>query len=98
MGECVLIVENSNGSCAPGGFVHCPPMTAPTFVADHPGPCVISATGDGVTISKRVSLRSELALRYEASSAVDTENPERRGTWEVRRPARWDEVPWAERP
>ena len=98
MGECVLIIENQERHLRAWDFVHCPPMTGHTFVAKETGPCVILATGNRRDDLERVSLRSEVALRYEAGSDVDTENPERRGTWEVRRPARWDELPWAKRP
>ncbi len=91
MGECVLIIEDQERHLRPWDFVHCPPMTAHAFVAKETGPCVILATGNRRDDLERVSLRSEVALRHDAS-------PERRGTWEVRRPARWDELPWAERP
>ncbi len=98
MGECVLIIENQERHLRAWDFVHCPPMTSHAFVAKEPGPCVILATGNRRDDLERVSLRSEVALRYDAGSDVDTETPERRGTWEVRRPAGWDELPWAERP
>ena len=97
-GECLLLVEGQERRLGAWDFVHCPPMTAHTFVATETGPCVILAAGNRRDDLERVYRRSELALRYEAGSDVDTENPERRGTWEVRRPARWDELPWAERP
>ena len=97
MGECVLIIEDQERQLRAWDFVHCPPMTAHAFVATGTGPCVILATGNRRDDFERVDPRSEVALRYDAGS-VDTENPERRGTWEVRRPARWDELPWAERP
>ena len=34
MGECVLIIEDQERHLRPWDFVHCPPMTAHTFVAD----------------------------------------------------------------
>ena len=40
----------------------------------------------------------EAALRYDAGTEIDMTEPERRGTWEVKRPKHWDELPWAERP
>ena len=98
MGECVLIVENEERHLRAWDFVHCPPMTAHTFVATETGPCVILATGNRRDDLERVSPRSEVALRYDAGSEVDTTDPERRGRWEVRRPSYWDELPWAERP
>jgi uncharacterized cupin superfamily protein len=98
MGECVLIIEDQERHLRAWDFVHCPPMTAHTFVATETGPCVILATGNRRDDLERVSRRSEVALRYDAGSEVDTTDPERRGRWEVRRPKHWDELPWAERP
>ncbi len=97
MGECVLIIEDQERHLRTWDFVHCPPMTAHAFVAKEPGPCVILATGNRRDDSEIVHPGSEVALRHDAGSEVDTETPERRGTWEVRRPANWDELPWAER-
>jgi uncharacterized cupin superfamily protein len=98
MGECVLIIEDQERHLRAWDFVHCPPMTGHTFVAKETGPCVILATGNRRDDLERVSPRSEVALRYDASSDVDTTDPERRGRWEVERPRHWDELPWAERP
>ena len=98
LGECVLIIEDQERHLRTWDFVHCPPMTAHTFVATDAGPCVILATGNRRDDLERVSPRSEVALRYGAGSEVETTHPERRGRWEVRRPEQWDELPWAERP
>ena len=94
-GECVLIIEDEERHLRPWDFVHCPPMTAHTFVATEDGPCVLIATGNRRDDLERVSPRSETALRYDAGSDVDTTEPERRGRWEVKRPKHWDELPWA---
>lgn len=91
MGECVLIIEGQERHLRTWDFVHCPPMTAHTFVATEAGPCVILATGNRRDDHELVTPRSEVALRYDAG-------PERRGRWEVRHPRHWDELPWAERP
>ena len=96
-GRVRLIIENQERHLRAWDFVHCPPMTAHTFVAKEAGPCVILATGNRRDDLERVCPRSEVALRYDAGSEVDTTDPERRGRWEVRRPAHWDELPWAER-
>ena len=60
MGECVLIIEDQERHLRAWDFVHCPPMTAHTFVATETGPCVILATGNrrddlrtGVTVDPR---------------------------------------------
>lgn len=97
MGECVLIIEDQERHLRTWDFVHCPPMTAHTFVATEAGPCVILATGNRRDDLERVYLRSEVALRYDAGPPADTTEPVRRGQWEVRRPRRWDDLPWAER-
>jgi hypothetical protein len=98
MGECVLIIEDQERHLRAWDFVHCPPMTAHTFVAKETGPCVILATGNRRDDHERVYRRSEVALRYGAGTEVDTTGPEGRGRWEVQRPKHWDELPWAERP
>jgi uncharacterized cupin superfamily protein len=95
VGECVLVIEDQERHLRAWDFVHCPPMTAHTLVASEKGPCVILATGNRRDDLERVYRASETAARYDAGSEVDTEAPERRGTWEVRRPERWEELPWA---
>jgi uncharacterized cupin superfamily protein len=94
MGECILIVENQERQLRTWDFVHCPPMTAHTFVNTGSGPCVLVATGNRRDDLERIYPASELAARYGAGSAVETENPERRGVWEVKRPSVWKELPW----
>jgi hypothetical protein len=61
MGECVLIIENQERHLRAWDFVHCPPMTAHTFVAKETGPCVILATGNRRDDLERVYRRSEVA-------------------------------------
>ena len=95
-GECVLIVEDQERPLRAWDFVHCPPMTAHTFVATGNGPCVILATGNRRDDLERVYPRSEVALRYDAGSEVDTTTPERRGNWQVKRPEDWEALPWAD--
>ena len=97
MGECVLIVENQERHLRTWDFVHCPPMTGHAFVNIGTKPCVILATGNRRDDLERVHGGSEVAARYDAGSDVVTTDPERRGRWDVRRPERWDELPWAER-
>jgi uncharacterized cupin superfamily protein len=97
IGACVLIIEDQERHLRAWDFVHCPPMTAHTFVATEAGPCVILATGNRRDDLERVYRRSDVALRYDAGPERDTTDPERRGRWDVRRPDRWDELPWAKR-
>jgi uncharacterized cupin superfamily protein len=96
MGECLLIIEDEERRLRTWDFVHCPPMTAHTFVATGDGPCVILATGNRRDDLERIYPRSERALHHGAGSEVTTAEPERRGRWEVRRPDAWGELPWAE--
>jgi uncharacterized cupin superfamily protein len=49
MGECILVIEDQERRLRKWDFVHCPPMTAHTFVATGTGPCVILPTGTGAT-------------------------------------------------
>ncbi len=97
LGECVLVIENQERHLRAWDFVHCPPMTAHAFVASERGPCVLLAVGNRRDDLERVHPRSETALRYDASTEVEGEEPARRGTWEVRRPPHWEELPWADR-
>ena len=97
-GSCTAIVEEQERNLKQWDFVHCPPMTAHTFVATGTGSWVILATGNRRDDLERVCPRSEVALRYGAGSEVTTADPERRGRWEVKRPEHWDELPWAEQP
>jgi len=93
-GECLLIIEDEERHLRTWDFVHCPPMTAHTFVATGNGPCVILATGNRRDDLERDYPRSETALQHDAGSEVTTRNPERHGHWEVRHPEGWDDLPW----
>jgi uncharacterized cupin superfamily protein len=96
-GECILIIEEQERHLTTWDFVHCPPMTAHTFVATEDGPCILLATGNRCDHLERIYPRSEAALRHDAGSHIDTADPERRGgPWEVRRPEEWDGLPWAD--
>jgi uncharacterized cupin superfamily protein len=97
-GECILIIEEEERHLRTWDFVHCPPMTAHTFVATDDGPCVILATGNRRDDLERIYPRSEAALRHGAGSEVTTTEPERQGRWEVRHPKDWHGLPWTDRP
>jgi uncharacterized cupin superfamily protein len=94
-GECTLLIEEQERRLRTWDSVHCPPMTAHTFVAAGDGPCVILATGNRRDDLERIYPRSETALRHDAGSEETTTDPVRRGSWKVLRPAHWDELPWA---
>jgi uncharacterized cupin superfamily protein len=95
-GECILVIEDQERRLRTWDFVHCPPMTGHTFIATGDVPCVLIATGNRRDDLVRIHPGSEVAGRHNAGSTVATDEPERRGTWEVKRPARWDELPWSE--
>jgi uncharacterized cupin superfamily protein len=94
-GQCLLIIEGEERPLRAWDYVHCPPMTAHTFVATGDAPCVMVATGSRREDLERVYPRHETALRHRAGSEVETERPVRRGSWEVARPPGWDDLPWA---
>jgi uncharacterized cupin superfamily protein len=94
-GECTLLIEDEERHLRTWDFVHCPPMTAHTFVATEDGPCVILATGNRRDDLERIYPRSDTALRHGAGSEVTTSKPTRHGRWEVQRPASWAALPWA---
>jgi uncharacterized cupin superfamily protein len=95
-GECLLIVENQERRLRAWDFVHCPPMTAHTFVCVGERPCVMLATGNRRDDLERIYLRSDVALRHGAGVENDTENPgPSHGEWRVERPPDWGELPWA---
>ena len=99
-GECLLIVEDEERHLRAWDFVHCPPMTAHTFVSIGDRPCVILGTGNRRDDLERVYLRSETALRHGAGVEEDTvsgdeANAPYRGGWRVERPRDWEELPWA---
>src|SRR5207245_1729803 len=76
MGECVAVIEDQERHLRAWDFVHCPPMTAHTFVATGASPCVILATGSRREDLERVYPRSEVGLRYGAAVEADTTEPE----------------------
>lgn len=93
-GEGMLIIEEEERPIRAWDFVHCPPMTAHTFVATGDAPLILIATGNRRTDLERIYPRSDAALRHAAGSEVTTTQPERTGHWEVRHPDGWDELPW----
>jgi len=98
-GECVLLVEGEERPLRTWDFVHCPPNTEHVFVGAGDGPCVILMTGDR-SDEEIVYPESELARRYGASAERTTDSPaEAYAPFPRRRPgrpARWDELPWAD--
>ncbi len=99
-GECVLIVEEEERRLRAWDFVHCPPGTGHVFVGAGEGPCVILAVGGRTDRSRTTYRRSDLAGRHGASVESETGSSKEAyagcGEWRHERPARWDELPWAE--
>jgi uncharacterized cupin superfamily protein len=93
-GEGMLIIEEEERPIRTWDVVHCPPMTAHTFVATGDAPLILIATGNRRADLERIYPRSDVALRRAAGSEVTTTQPDRTGHWEVRRPDDWDELPW----
>jgi len=73
-GECLLLVEGEERRLRQWDFVHCPPWTEHVFVGAGAGPCAILAVG-ARTSRKVVYPVSELAQRYGASAAAETDDP-----------------------
>jgi uncharacterized cupin superfamily protein len=99
-GECLLLIEGEERRLRAWDYVHCPPMTAHTFVCVGEGPCIILAAGNRRADLQRVYPRSELALRHGAGTERDSESSEEaygeaRAEWRVERPIGWDELPWS---
>lgn len=91
LGECTLIVEDQVRQLRAWDFVHCPPGTAHAFVGAGEGPCVLLCTGNRVDDGSWwcVPRQSEVASRHGAGGESLG------GSWELERPASWDELPWA---
>ena len=79
-GTCLLRIEGEERTLRTWDYVHCPPMTWHTFAATGDEPCVLVAAGNR---------RDDLHREYEPGK------PAQPGTWEVTRPDRWEELPWA---
>ena len=103
MGECILIIEDTERHLRAWDFVHCPPGTAHAFVGAGDGPCVLLCTGNRDFNDEtfwRVDKRSDVAMRYGASvendtsSSVEADAPVRE-RWRHERPESWSELPWS---
>jgi uncharacterized cupin superfamily protein len=99
-GECTLLVEGEERRLRQWDFFHSPPGTEHIFVGAGDGPCVIFMVGlrpEDWTVRFPVS---ELAARYGASVAEETDSPRKAyvGWLEPsrrERPSYWNRLPWA---
>ena len=72
-GECTLIVEGQERPLRQWDFVHSPPWTEHTIVGAGSRPSVVLAVGSRGEEALRFP-RNDVALRYGASSEVDTDD------------------------
>jgi uncharacterized cupin superfamily protein len=75
-GECLVIVDGEEHRLWAWDFVHCPPGTPHIFVGAGDGPCAILMVGSRSETEEIVYSVSELAARFGASVAAETNNPE----------------------
>jgi uncharacterized cupin superfamily protein len=98
-GECTLLVEGEERVLRPWDFFHSPPLTEHGFVGAGDGPCVILMAGTRSADMQGRYPASELAARYGASVAEETDDW-RQAYAEVEwfrreRPPYWARLPWA---
>jgi uncharacterized cupin superfamily protein len=79
-GEAILIVDGEERTIRQWDYVHCPPGVPHTRIGAGSEPCVILALGARIDSVKEEGWGgypvSELAMRYNASSAEETDKPE----------------------
>ncbi len=89
-GECVVILEGEERPLRQWDFLHCPAGVEHVFVGAGDGPCAVLMIG-----SRRVDAAhypvNEIAARYDASAARDTDDP-------AEAYADWREQPWTSTP
>jgi uncharacterized cupin superfamily protein len=98
-GECVLLIDGDERQLRTWDFLHCPPGTDHVFIGAGNGPCVIFMTGARGEGKKLNYPGSELARRYGAGVETETSEPREAYAphphWELDRPKKWNELPWA---
>lgn len=73
-GQCIAIVMNEQHELRQWDFLHCPAGTEHIFVGAGDGPCAVLMIG----CRRKAGLHypvNELAARYDASAAEDTDDP-----------------------
>jgi uncharacterized cupin superfamily protein len=92
-GECVLVVEDEERRLRRWDYFHCPPNTRHVLVGAGDGPCVVLMLGARREQESLVYPVSEVAAKYGASVAEETQSPEEAyAGW----PEGWEPVdlPW----
>jgi uncharacterized cupin superfamily protein len=74
-GECTLIVEEEERQLRQWDYVHCPAETRHVIVGAGDGPCAILMLGARAEVETLHYPASEVAARYGASAATDTDDP-----------------------
>jgi uncharacterized cupin superfamily protein len=75
-GECTLLVEEQERPLRQWDYVHCPADTRHVFVGAGDGPCAILMIGARPEVETLRYPVSEVAAKYGASAARETENPD----------------------
>jgi len=100
-GECVLVIEGEERRLHAWDFVHCPPGTEHTFVGAGEGPCILLMVGRRTADRDIVYPHSDLARAHGAGVEAETHSPAEaygpHGHWQPERPARFADLPWAQR-
>jgi uncharacterized cupin superfamily protein len=74
-GECIAIVDGEERRLRQWDFFHCPAGIPHVFVGAGDGPCAVLMIGSRRTDAAHYPV-NELAARYDASAAAETDDPE----------------------
>ena len=75
-GECTLVVEEEERPLRQWDYFHCPAETRHVIVGAGDGPCAILMLGARPEVETLPYPASEIAARYGASAAKETDKPE----------------------
>jgi uncharacterized cupin superfamily protein len=75
-GECTLVVEEEERPLRQWDYFHCPADTRHVIVGAGGGPCVILMIGSRPEVETLLYPVSEVAARYGASAARETDEPD----------------------
>ena len=75
-GECTLIVEEEERPLRQWDYFHCPADTRHVIVGAGEGPCTVLMIGSRPEVETLLYPASEIAARYGASAAKETDEPD----------------------
>ncbi len=75
-GECTLIVEEEERPLRQWDYFHCPADTRHVIVGAGEGPCTVLMIGSRPEVETLLYPASEVAARYGASAAKETDEPD----------------------